>query len=30
MPEIRLRPLMQGFAALLLEQPVFADLFGTI
>jgi len=30
MPDIRLRPLMQGFAALLLEQPVFADLFGTI
>ncbi len=30
MPDIRLRPLMQGFAALLLQQPVFADLFGTI
>lgn len=30
MPDIRLRPLMQRFAALLLEQPVFADLFGTI
>ena len=30
MPEIRLRPLMRGFAALLLAQPVFADLFGPI
>ena len=30
MPDIRLRPLMQGFATLLLQQPVFADLFGTI
>jgi len=30
MPDVRLRPLMQGFAALLLQQPVFADLFGTI
>jgi hypothetical protein len=30
MPDIRLRPLMQGFAALLLQQPVFANLFGTI
>jgi len=30
MPDIRLRPLMQRFATLLLEQPVFADLFGTI
>lgn len=30
MPDIRLRPLMQGFAALLLQQPVFADLFGPI
>lgn len=30
MPDIRLRPLMQGFAALLLAQPVFADLFGPI
>jgi hypothetical protein len=30
MPDIRLRPLMQRFAALLLEQPVFADLFGPI
>ena len=30
MPDIRLRPLMQGFAALLLEQPVFADYFGPI
>jgi hypothetical protein len=30
MPDTRLRPLMQGFAALLLEQPVFADLFGPI
>ena len=30
MPDIRLRPLMQGFAALLLEQPVFAHIFGAI
>jgi len=30
MPDIRLRPLMQGFGVLLLEQPVFADLFGPI
>ena len=30
MPDIRLRPLMQRFAALLLQQPVFAHLFGTI
>ena len=30
MPDIRLRPLMLGFAALLLEQPVFVDLFGPI
>lgn len=30
MPDIRLRPLMQGFAALLRQQPVFARLFGTI
>jgi hypothetical protein len=30
MPDIRLRPLMQGYAALLLEQPAFAHLFGTI
>ena len=30
MPDIRLRPLMQGFAALPLEQPVFVELFGPI
>ncbi len=30
MPDIRLRPLMQRFATLLLDQPVFADLFGPI
>lgn len=30
MPDSRLRPLMHGFAALLLAQPVFADLFGPI
>jgi len=30
MPDSRLRPLMQGFAALLLAQPLFADLFGPI
>lgn len=30
MPDIRLRPLMQRFAVLLREQPVFADLFGPI
>ena len=30
MPDTRLRPLMKGFAARLLAQPVFADLFGTI
>jgi hypothetical protein len=30
MPDIRLRPLIQRFAALLLEQPVFAELFGPI
>jgi hypothetical protein len=30
MPDIRLRPLMQIFATLLLEQLVFADLFGPI
>jgi len=30
MPDIRMRPLMQGFGVLLLEQPVFADLFGPI
>jgi hypothetical protein len=30
MPDIRLRPLMQGFAALLRQQPLFVDLFGTI
>lgn len=30
MPDDRLRPLMQSFAALLLAQPVFADLFGSI
>jgi len=30
LPDTRLRPLMQGFATLLLDQPVFADLFGLI
>ncbi len=30
MPEIRLRPLMKKFAELILDQPVFADVFGTI
>jgi hypothetical protein len=30
MPEVRLRPLMQKYADLLLEQPVFARLFGHI
>jgi hypothetical protein len=30
MPEVRLRPLMQKYADLLLEQPVFAQLFGHI
>ncbi len=30
MPEIRLRPLMKKFAELVLAQPVFADVFGTI
>jgi hypothetical protein len=30
MPDIRLRPLMEQYATLLREHPVFADLFGTI
>jgi hypothetical protein len=30
MPDIRLRPLIERYAALLREQPVFADLFGSI
>jgi hypothetical protein len=30
MPDIRLRPLMDQYAALLRAHPVFADLFGTI
>lgn len=30
MPDIRLRPLMERYATLLREHPVFADLFGTI
>jgi hypothetical protein len=30
MPDIRLRPLMERYAALLLQQPVFAHLFGPI
>jgi Transposase DDE domain len=30
MPEIRLRPLMEKFAALLFAQPLFADVFGPI
>ncbi len=30
MPEVRLRPLMQKYADLLLQQPVFAQLFGHI
>ena len=30
MPEVRLRPLMQKYADLILEQPVFARLFGHI
>jgi hypothetical protein len=30
MPEVRLRPLMERYAALLCEQPVFANLFGLI
>jgi hypothetical protein len=30
MPEVRLRPLMQKYADLLLEQPLFAQLFGHI
>jgi hypothetical protein len=30
MPELRLRPLMQKYAALLLAQPLFAQLFGHI
>jgi hypothetical protein len=30
MPDIRLRPLMERYATLLRDHPVFADLFGTI
>ena len=30
MPDIRLRPLIERYAALLREHPVFADLFGII
>jgi hypothetical protein len=30
MPDIRLRPLIERYAALLREQPVFAALFGSI
>jgi hypothetical protein len=30
MPEARLRPLMQAYAELLLQQPVFPDLFGHV
>ena len=30
MPEIRLRPLMQHFSQMLLEQPLFADVFGAV
>jgi hypothetical protein len=30
MPEARLRPLMQRFAQMLREQPLFADIFGAV
>ena len=30
MPDVRLRPLIERYATLLREQPVFADLFGSI
>jgi hypothetical protein len=30
MPEVRLRPLMQRFSQMLLEHPVFADVFGPV
>ena len=30
MPEVRLRPLMQRFALMLNEQPLFADVFGPV
>jgi len=30
MPEMRLLPLIERFAAMLAELPVFADTFGTI
>jgi hypothetical protein len=30
MPEVRLRPLMQRFSQMLLEQPLFADVFGAV
>jgi len=30
MPEVRLRPLMQRFSAMLQDQPLFADVFGPV
>ncbi len=30
MPEIRMHPLMQRFSQMLLEQPLFADVFGAV
>ena len=30
MPEVRLHPLMQRFSQMLLEQPLFADVFGAV
>jgi len=30
MPEDRLRPLMEKFAQLMLEQPVFANIYGLV
>jgi hypothetical protein len=30
LPEVRLRPLMPRFSPMLLEQPLFADVFGTV
>jgi hypothetical protein len=30
MQEARLRPLMEKFAQLILEQPLFADIYGLI
>ena len=30
MPEVRLHPLMQRFTQMLLEQPLFADVFGAV